>query len=144
MCLKNCWTSGKKWRPRSDAALCGVWSGSTLFARPSVPIPKSYYGYLYEHQRNTSDRTNVQADLPLRCSYIPPKIHFSHASSFILVWEELTAMRTNLPNKDELTEEKKYEYELTEKWERERIDWSTNWLENELTSYHLYFVSGKQ
>ena len=29
---ENCWTTCKQFRPRSDAAFCGVWSGSTLFA----------------------------------------------------------------------------------------------------------------
>ena len=33
MCLKYWWTIGKKCRPWSDAAFCGVWSGSTLFAQ---------------------------------------------------------------------------------------------------------------
>ena len=31
--FKNCWMSGKQWRSRSDAAFCGVWSESTLFAQ---------------------------------------------------------------------------------------------------------------
>ena len=26
------WDIGKQWRPRPDAALCGAWSGSPLFA----------------------------------------------------------------------------------------------------------------
>ena len=30
---KLCWISDKQCRPRSDAAFCGVWSGSTLFSR---------------------------------------------------------------------------------------------------------------
>ena len=30
---KYYWTSGKQCRPWSDAAFCGVWSGSTLFAK---------------------------------------------------------------------------------------------------------------
>ena len=29
LCLKTCLVSGKQCRPRSDAAFCGVWSGST-------------------------------------------------------------------------------------------------------------------
>ena len=29
---KNGWTISKQWRPLSDAAFCGVWSGSALFA----------------------------------------------------------------------------------------------------------------
>ena len=29
---KNCWTICKQWKPWSDAAFCGVWSGSALFA----------------------------------------------------------------------------------------------------------------
>ena len=37
MCV-NCWMSGKQCRPWSDAALCGVWSGSTLFAQTSFWI----------------------------------------------------------------------------------------------------------
>ena len=32
-CVQNCWMSSKQCRPWSDAALCGVWSGSTLFAQ---------------------------------------------------------------------------------------------------------------
>ena len=49
-------------------------------------------------------------------------------------------MSTNWPNEYELTEEQFYEYEFTEKmstsWpKRERIDLSTNWLENESTSH---------
>ena len=31
-----CWTNGKLGRPRSDAALCGIWSGSTLVAQPCL------------------------------------------------------------------------------------------------------------
>ena len=26
----------KEWRPKSDAAECGIWSGSPLFANPSA------------------------------------------------------------------------------------------------------------
>ena len=35
MCQKYCYccVDGKQWRPWSDAAFCGVWSGSTLFAK---------------------------------------------------------------------------------------------------------------
>ena len=29
---KNCQMSGKQWRPWSDAAFWGIWSGSTMFA----------------------------------------------------------------------------------------------------------------
>ena len=42
---KNCWMSGKQWRPWSDTALCGVWSGSSLFAQAclsqhwAIPFP---------------------------------------------------------------------------------------------------------
>ena len=32
--FKNHWMSSKQCRPWSDAALCGVWSGSTLFCQP--------------------------------------------------------------------------------------------------------------
>ena len=32
-CVWNCWMSGKQCRPWSDAAFCGIWSGSTLFAK---------------------------------------------------------------------------------------------------------------
>ena len=35
---KNNWTYGKQYRPRSDAAFCGVWSGSTLFAYAFVHL----------------------------------------------------------------------------------------------------------
>ena len=34
---KNDWTICKQWRPWSDAAFCGVWSGSALFASYSWP-----------------------------------------------------------------------------------------------------------
>ena len=40
---KNCWMSDKMCIPWSDAAFCGVWFGSTLFAQPVCP--------------NTSDNT---------------------------------------------------------------------------------------
>ena len=30
---KNCWMGGKQCRPWSDAAFCGIWSGTTLFAQ---------------------------------------------------------------------------------------------------------------
>ena len=30
---RNCWTNGKQCRPWSDATFCGVWSGSSLFAK---------------------------------------------------------------------------------------------------------------
>ena len=40
MCLKY-WICGKQSRPRSDAAFCGVWSGSTLFAQAS--LTKSWF-----------------------------------------------------------------------------------------------------
>ena len=38
MCLKYCCMYVKQWRHWSDAAFCGVWSGSTLFAKANVPI----------------------------------------------------------------------------------------------------------
>ena len=31
--MSNCWVGGKQCRPWSDAALCGVWSGSALFTQ---------------------------------------------------------------------------------------------------------------
>ena len=37
---KNGLTICKQWRPRSDAAFCGVWSGSVLFANyPFTGLP---------------------------------------------------------------------------------------------------------
>ena len=30
---KNSWINGEQCRPKSDAAFCGVWSGSALFAQ---------------------------------------------------------------------------------------------------------------
>ena len=30
---KNCWMRGKQCRPWSDSTVCGIWSGSTLFAQ---------------------------------------------------------------------------------------------------------------
>ena len=44
MCLKWCWMSDKQCRPRSDAAFCGIWSGSTLFAKPVGPNTCGYCG----------------------------------------------------------------------------------------------------
>ena len=37
ICLNYCWMSGKQRRPWSDAAFCGVWSWSTLFAQAYQP-----------------------------------------------------------------------------------------------------------
>ena len=37
MCLKHCWTSCKLCRPWSDATFCGIWSGSTQFAKACLP-----------------------------------------------------------------------------------------------------------
>ena len=36
MCLKYCCIYGKQCRPWSDATFCGIWSGSTLFAKASL------------------------------------------------------------------------------------------------------------
>ena len=43
MCLKYCCMYGKQCRPRSDAASCGIWSGSTLFAKAYL---SQYFGLL--------------------------------------------------------------------------------------------------
>ena len=44
MCLKYCCMYGKQWRPCSDAAFCGIWSGSTLFAKAYL---SQYLGLLW-------------------------------------------------------------------------------------------------
>ena len=45
MYLKYCWMSGKQCRPRSDAATCGVWSGSIQFAQTFLSENLDYVGY---------------------------------------------------------------------------------------------------
>ena len=37
---KNGWTICKQWRPWSDAAFCGVWSGSALFAYNPLKVSR--------------------------------------------------------------------------------------------------------
>ena len=44
MSLKYCCMYGKQCRPWSDTTFWGVWSGSTLFARPICPNNKGCYG----------------------------------------------------------------------------------------------------
>ena len=43
------WDIGKQWRPRSDAAERGVWSGSTLFA------PRNFYQKYDKNEKSTAD-----------------------------------------------------------------------------------------
>ena len=42
---KNGWTFCKQWRPWSDAAFCGVWSGSALFANYTFTGLQTTMGY---------------------------------------------------------------------------------------------------
>ena len=39
--IKNGWTICKQWRPYSDSAFCGIWSGSALFASYTIRSLKS-------------------------------------------------------------------------------------------------------
>ena len=45
MCLKYFCMFGEQYRPGSDTAFCGVWAGSTLFAKAYLSqYIKGYYG----------------------------------------------------------------------------------------------------
>ena len=45
------WMNGKQCRYRSDAAYCGIWSGSTLFAQPCLSLYLRLIWLIHEYQK---------------------------------------------------------------------------------------------
>ena len=59
---KNCWMSGNQYRLWSDAAKCGNWSGSTLFAQACL---SQYVGVL-RYFREFQVRSRINNSLKIR------------------------------------------------------------------------------
>ena len=58
MYLKYCCMYGKQCGPWSDAAFCGIWSGSTLFAKVYL---SQYLGLLWETHKSLVSKNYVHA-----------------------------------------------------------------------------------
>ena len=72
----KCWITGKQCRPLSDGALCGVWSGSTLFT-------KVWMSKYLESIRYLSFSELIPKDVFWQIEYV---YHIRHRFGFLLLF----------------------------------------------------------